>query len=661
MAETKDALKAHDDEHEQVVDEHGPGVDRRTVIKVGAAAGAAAAIVTPKRSRAQGSPYPPPPPPPPSPMLCDTPANSPPTTPFVDDLPIPTPASPTHLFPYPTRHANVAAGEAARDPHQAWFTNFPQVFYESVAGPSLHTFHSELSPTYLWTFDGQYPGPTFLGHYGIPQLVRFRNNLPVDNPTAGINQLTVHLHNGHTPSESDGFAADFYDPGLWKDNHYANVYAGVEEFGGIGDPREAMHTFWYHDHRAEFTAPNNYLGLNGQFYLYDAKDPGHEFDSPESLRLPGYYGVTDIPIHLHAILFCPDEGQGRNEAFITATAPQGVDKWIVNGKIQPKMTVRRRKYRFRIVNTGVVKEWNIRFIGPDGQQAPMTVTALEANLLEQPVSIDDRTLKISVASRADVIVDFSQFPDGSSVYFIDDAPQFVGVSTADPAPGLAIENVAARFDVVEPESWFPPDTPPVPSQLTQYPDPIVPDDFFQWDFTFDPTVSPPFRINGEVFDHNRIDHAVLKGSSEEWIIANDVIASRWTHPVHVHLEEGRIMSRTVAIRDENDEIIELEDVPLLPEEKGRRDIYNVRGDERMTIRLRFRDFVGRYLIHCHNMNHEDLFMMVRWDVVDTVEELTRVRGQINERRMLAGLPPRYEERNGRLVSIRPRSKNGGLV
>jgi FtsP/CotA-like multicopper oxidase with cupredoxin domain len=177
------------------------------------------------------------------------------------------------------------------------------------------------------------------------------------------------------------------------------------------------------------------------------------------------------------------------------------------------------------------------------------------------------------------------------------------------------------------------------------PSPIVPDDSFEWRFTLD---GDPvrFRINGQVFDHNRVDHAVLKGSSEEWTIANDVIAGNWTHPVHIHFEEGRIMSRTHTNRDASGNIVSVDNVPLLPEELGRRDVYRVPGQDRLVIRLRFRDFHGRYLIHCHNMNHEDNFMMVRWDIVETVEELTRKRREIDERRMMAGLPPQYGPKNG---------------
>jgi FtsP/CotA-like multicopper oxidase with cupredoxin domain len=623
-------------------------INRRTVIKGTAIAGAAA-VITSKKSAvfAQTASRPPPTVAPPA-MCAEEPANSPPTTPFVDTLPIPNVAVPTFLNPVPTRTANIAAGEAARDAHQRWDEFRPLIFYHSIAAPSLHTFHRDLSPTYLWTFNGQYPAQTFLGLYGLPSLVRFRNNLPVDHPVAGIPEITVHLHNGHTPSESDGFAGDFFGSGLWKDNHYPNVYAGVDDFGGIGDSREAMHSFWYHDHRAEFTAPNNYMGLNGQFILYDSKDPGHELATPGSLRLPNYYGITDIPIHLHAIKFCPT-ADGRTEAF-NEGAIGAVDKFILNGKIQPRLTVRRRKYRFRIVNTGVAKEWNLSLIGSDGLQKPFTVVAVDANFVQTPFVVSDRTYLIPVASRSDIIIDFSQFAAGTSVYLREAAAQFVGVPTPDPAPGLPIGNVAMRFDVVNRESSFPADTPPIPNQLVTMPNAIVPDASFTWRFTRD---GDPvrFRINGQVFDHNRVDHVVLKGSSEEWTLANDVIAGNWTHPVHIHFEEGRIMSRTHTNRDAAGNILSVDNVPLLPEELGRRDVYRLPGQDRLVIRLRFRDFVGRYLIHCHNMNHEDNFMMVRWDIVDSVAELTRRRREIDERRMLAGLPPQYGEgaKNGRLV------------
>ena len=354
------------------------------MLKTGALLGAAA-VLTSKKSLvlAQGAP-----PPLAQPVLCGTTAPvSPPTRPFLDTLPVPLPALPQILSPLPTKAANTGAGEAARDPHQRWEQFLPLLTYRMVAAPSLHQHHTDLLPSYMWTFNGTYPAPTPLNFYGVPSLVRFTNNLPPTPPntTFGINEITVHLHNGHTASESDGFAGDFFSTGFFKDNHYANAYAGIDDFGGIGDPREAMHTFWFHDHRAAFTANNNYLGLNGMYIVYDSKDPGHELATPGSLRLPGYYGVTDIPLILTDKRFCA-AANGRNEVFqVVGNGAPGGDKWVVNGKIQPKLTVRRRKYRFRILNTGPAKTWNLSLIRPDGTQAPMTIVAVDANFLQSPV------------------------------------------------------------------------------------------------------------------------------------------------------------------------------------------------------------------------------------------------------------------------------------
>jgi FtsP/CotA-like multicopper oxidase with cupredoxin domain len=141
---------------------------------------------------------------------------------------------------------------------------------------------------------------------------------------------------------------------------------------------------------------------------------------------------------------------------------------------------------------------------------------------------------------------------------------------------------------------------------------------------------------------------VLKGSSEEWHLRNDTLAGNWLHPVHIHFEEGRVLERTrrINVGQPNEQTI---NVPLQPEEdsgNSRRDVYPLPGQESVRIRLAFRDFVGRYLIHCHNMNHEDAFMMVRWDIVDTVADLHRRRREIAEMRRELGAPPLYREEVG---------------
>jgi FtsP/CotA-like multicopper oxidase with cupredoxin domain len=650
-------------------------ITRRKVLKLGAAAGAVTilspTILTSKKSTvyAQGTVT--------EPVLCGAVANpSPPHTPFVDNLPVPSIAIPQILNPAPTMNANTLNGEAARDPHQRWNEFNPSITYQLTAQAGTHKFHNDYLPSYIWGFNGQYPGPTILNAYGVPSLVRFKNNLPATTSSFGTHHTTVHLHNGHTGSESDGFAGDFFGPNLFKDNHYANAYAGIDAFGpsaplGVkGDPREAMRTWWYHDHLQAETANNNYLGMNGVYLVYDHKDPPWEFGTPGSNRLPSLYGVTDFPLLLAQKRFCPtNPTTGRTEQFqVIGSAAPSTDKFTVNGKIQPKLAVRRRKYRFRLINSGVVLPFDVTLHGPTGAQKPMTIVAIDGNFLRVPADISATSnpnhLEVHVSSRADVIIDFSQFAVGDKVYLKENTmnPQFVSTPTPpDPAPGLPIGTVLMRFDVIGNATI--PDTPPIPSILTDLP-PIpaagssAP---FEWGFRFIPgRPGGAFRISHSAvpendanhvatdlpFDQFNPAHVVLKGSTEEWVIRNDTMAGSWLHPVHIHLEEGRILERTVCnvpsatgCAPANRTV-----VPLTPWEdagNSRRDVYPVPGQHRLRIRLAFRDFVGRYLIHCHNMNHEDAFMMLRWDVVDSMAELRKRREEINAERIARGDTPLY--------------------
>ena len=628
-------------------------ITRRDMLKGAGAAGAAAVLgpimLTSRKAFAFQDPLPIDGGPTPTsqvaePVSCDFGVISPPTRPFIDTLPIPATANRTTLFPRPTQNANIGGGEAARAPHQRWGEFLPEAEYSQVARASTHRFHSDYLPSYIWGFNGVYPAQTIRNNYGDPVIVRFRNDLPANTTSGGQNEITVHLHNGHTASESDGFAGDFFGRGLFKDNHYVNAYAGIDTFGSTagvrGDPREAMHTFWYHDHRAAFTFNNNQLGLNGMYILYNRQDPGHENATAGSLRLPGIYGVTDIPLELSEHRFCAtDPARGRTEQVLDFG-----DKWTVNGKIQPKFSVRRRKYRFRVLNTGPTKIFNLQLVAPNGRQAEWTIVAVDANFLHEPWELSNGNLPIFVASRYDIIVDFRQFPIGSKVYLREDEPQNVGVPTPDPAPGLPIENVLMRFDVVG--ETINGDTPPIPNTLVELPPLPTPTDCFQWRFTLEfPKLRPDaefeaFLVNELEFDKNRVDWVVLKGSCEEWELKNDVIASDWVHPVHIHFEEGRVTERTIR-RDVGLPTERRVRQTLKPDEdfrNARRDVYPLPEENAVKLRLQFRDFSGRYLIHCHNMGHEDGFMMVRWDVVNTRSELDARRRDIFDFRRSKGLP-----------------------
>ena len=100
--------------------------------------------------------------------------------------------------------------------------------------------HPDYARTKAWGFDGLVPGPLFRVKYGEPVMVRFHNHLPsVKIPQAyGIAEMTTHLHNGHTPSESDGNPVNYFNsvndpntvnPDGFKDQHYPNVQGWLHQ------------------------------------------------------------------------------------------------------------------------------------------------------------------------------------------------------------------------------------------------------------------------------------------------------------------------------------------------------------------------------------------------------------------------------------------------
>ncbi|UUZ77504.1 multicopper oxidase domain-containing protein [Polaromonas sp. P1(28)-13] len=107
-----------------------------------------------------------------------------------------------------------------------------------------------------------------------------------------------------------------------------------------------------------------------------------------------------------------------------------------------------------------------------------------------------------------------------------------------------------------------------------------------------------WTTNDQIFEVAKPAAFPKRGTTEIWVLQG---SDDWHHPVHIHFEEGRILSRNGK--------------PPPPHEAGRKDVYVVHPLEEVRVFIRFRDFLGKYLMHCHNLIHEDHAMMVRWDIV----------------------------------------------
>src|SRR5262249_32946781 len=200
-------------------------------------------------------------------------AASPPPRAFLAPLPIlPTASSVPTLTPFPTLSPNTGAGESRTRDHQLFDRFIQGATFYNVTQHAISAVQSPDLPTQtVWGFDdgvhATSPGPTYVNHYGKPILVRNHNALPPVNQNGGFGlpSVTTHLHNGHTPSESDGFPCDFFEIGHFYDQQYPNVLAGFnsDHISTNGDINESMGFLWYHDHRVDFTSQNTYKGLLG--------------------------------------------------------------------------------------------------------------------------------------------------------------------------------------------------------------------------------------------------------------------------------------------------------------------------------------------------------------------------------------------------------------
>jgi FtsP/CotA-like multicopper oxidase with cupredoxin domain len=521
---------------------------------------------------------------------------SPPTTPWIEPLPIPPVAQPVDVSTWecaPQQACNTAMGEGGRpDGHQFWEQYDPARVdhYVNDNRVTMGSWHRELPLDECWCFNGMFPGPRIHARYNKPVLIRFKNNLPslADHRGYGRPSPTTHLHNGHTESESDGNPLDMLESTQWKDHFYLNKRAGFTDprFGPDGDVRETMSTLWYHDHCLDFTAQNVYRGNMGLYYLFNEFDTGDENDtSPTAWRLPS--GQFDVPLVFHDRVFSPD-GKGYFDLFNL----DGIigDKYTVNGKIQPFMRVARRKYRFRMQNIGTSRFYN--FFLSNG----MTMKQLthDGNFLPKPLTV--KNVRFAVAQRADLIIDFSKLASGTVLYLVNCQQQTDGRGPTGKILPVALGTKVLKFIVDG--TLDATDNSQVPLKFFDLPPVNRAEAVTERTFVFDRS-NGGWSVNGKQFDEHVITASPRQGTAEIWNIVNN--SGGWMHPVHIHFEEHQIISRNGKMPP--------------PDEIAREDVVWLGHGETVKTFRRFRDFLGRYPTHCHNVVHEDHAMMFMWKIV----------------------------------------------
>ena len=423
----------------------------------------------------------------------------------------------------------------------------------------------------MWTYGGTFPGPTIKRPTGSLTKVTFVHDLP---KSAG--SLTVHQHGGHQSSADDGQPTRQL---IRRGTRRTYTYPLVES----GKPMPGNFRF-YHDHRMDRTARNNWRGLQGMFLVTDERE--------EKLGLPS--GQYDIPLHFSDRSFTarnqltdPFPSANMHEWMTGPQAPPDdatVGKRIlVNGQFAPYLRVKPGRYRLRLLNASLFSAYD--FALSSGR--PFVQVGTGNGLL--PNSVVRQDVLLGPAQRADVVVDFrGQRNQNVLLSTIPRSDEGVGTGSR----SAAIMQFRVRGHSHQRSR--------VPDRLRPVPKLDVPDKVaMTW--TFDLTEDGHgsyWSINGEMFDPQRVDHRVLLGSTERWRLRN---TSDMTHYVHLHEEQWQTISRNG------------ERPP--PWERGFEDTWRLDPGETVDVAARFTDYPGVFMVHCHMLDHEDHGMMAQFEVV----------------------------------------------
>ncbi|MEU4158713.1 multicopper oxidase family protein [Actinoplanes sp. NPDC026670] len=425
---------------------------------------------------------------------------------------------------------------------------------------------AELIPgvkTEIWGYDGVFPGPTFHARKGRPMVVTVRNELPVPTST--------HLHGGVTPAESDGFPTDLILPAGYSPGPPGHHGASGRHHDTTRDYTypvgQRAATLWYHDHRMDFTGPQVWRGLAGLFLITD--------EIEAALPLPR--DDRDLPLMICDRSFAADGSLRYPQRDMTHPGADGIfhagifgDVILVNGAPWPRAEVAAVRYRLRLVNGSNARRYRLSL-----SAGTITQIGSDAGLLATPLPRKD--VLLAPGERADVIADFTGLPAGAEVTM---------TNTLGEGPTADV----MRFVITGPA----PDDSRIPATLTT-PETLDRTQAVaerQFDFRFG---GGRWTINGQPYDPAATICSVREGTVELWRFTSD-----FHHPVHVHLGHFQVLSRGAGGPE--------------PGDAGWKDTVDVRPYETVQVLVDFTGHRGRYMLHCHNLEHEDMAMMANFDI-----------------------------------------------
>lgn len=456
----------------------------------------------------------------------------------------------------------------------------------SGAMTQVHTYHSELlkgNDSSLETLQNSYLGPIIKVKQGQRVRVYYQNQMS--------DVSIIHWHGLHLPQEMDGH------PMYVIDNGEEYVY----EFQVNNRPG----TYWFHPHPHGITGPQVYSGLAGLFIVEDNEN-----------NLPS--GQQDVPLVIQDRTFNADNQlvylQNNRMARMTGFLGNQI---FINGRADNSIEVSKGTYRFRVLNGSNSRIYKLAW--SDGEE--LTVIGNDGGRLSSP--IHKSYLMLAPGERAEIWRDFSKkdtgneitleslsFNSGTSMGMMGGG---MGQSTPDTENGAPFS--LFTFKVMDRKG----ENKPLPDSFA----PVEPIDVAQavnrdaprqFNFHFQ---RMQWLINGKTFGMYEVAdwEKVKLNTTEIWEFINDgdgggMGMMSMPHPIHVHGPQFQIIER---------------DVSGVPQsvwqtvgngfvDEGWQDTFLLLPGMRVKVALRFKDYTGKFIYHCHNLEHEDMGMMRNYEV-----------------------------------------------
>ncbi|MBI1980099.1 MAG: multicopper oxidase family protein [Methylocystis sp.] len=498
------------------------------------------------------------------------------------------------------------------------------------------------APTRVWRYVGNlikgpanaltaapdaYLGPLLRFSKGQKVRIRLRNELPEETIT--------HWHGLHVPMLMDGHPTAAIDPG--------ETY--VYEF----EIRNRAGMYFYHPHTHEKTATQVYRGLAGAIIVEDEEE--------RALGLPS--GEFEIPLVIQDRSFDDDNQLAYGGDMHTSMFGFYGDRVLVNGRCDFSLDVASRAYRLRILNGSNARIYKLCW----DDRTPLTVIGVDGGLLERAETRP--YVMLAPAERVDLLVDFSGRPQGAKLTMLSGAfyglipPMAQRMMGSDLAMGEEFPLFTAQVTKASSDSWKLPKKLSTIRRFRQ-------EDIANLDNPIPIAITMAHMamlLNGRPYDHDDIepreripvdttqlieifherggmgmgmgmggmgDMGMAGMGRMEMMGGGGMMRGRMggmgmergmgrgmgmmgmmsmAHPIHLHGQQFEIIERR--FEGDEDAYASIRDGFI---DSGLKDTVLVAPGERLRIVKPFGDFKGRFMYHCHNLEHEDAGMMREFSV-----------------------------------------------